>query len=162
MRSSSVIGKASQTLKSLIHPSPTSRISHIQSPSIRSASTMTTGNFRYIDPATYDSKATAPFQKPWAKVDGPGYSFKLTDTKRSVENIRGQEDNFSTDKSGFGLYNYPAKEKDFTDDQTVRDGYYAEVEDMLRQKLSGVKKVVIFDHTIRRAPSSLNQSRREC
>ncbi|KAL1304329.1 hypothetical protein AAFC00_000730 [Neodothiora populina] len=112
---------------------------------------MTTATFKYMDPASYDPKATAPFEKPWSKVDGPGLSFRLADYQRDVEDIRGQESNFSPDKSGFGVYNYPAKEKDFRDDRLVREGYYAEVEDVLRQKLGPkVKKVVIFDHTIRR------------
>jgi len=110
---------------------------------------MTGSTFKYIDPASY-TDSDVPFVKPWAKVDGPGYSFHLIDRKRSVEDIRGNEGNFSTDTSGFAVYNYPAKEKSFTDDQAVRDGYYGEVEQLLRDKLPGIKKVVIFDHTIRR------------
>jgi len=111
---------------------------------------MTTSTFKYIDPASYDPSATAPFEKPWSKVDGPGYSFRLADHKRDVENIRGQESAFSTDKSGFAVYNYPSKEKSFTDEAAVREGYYAEVEKLLKEKLPGLKKVVLFDHTIRR------------
>jgi len=114
---------------------------------------MTTGTFKYIDRTSYVESDEA-FVKPWAKVDGPGYSFRLSDYERSVENIRGQESKFSTDTSGFAVYNYPAQEKAFTDEKSVRDGYYAEVEALLRKKLPGVKKVVIFDHTIRRREKS--------
>ena len=114
---------------------------------------MTTARFKYLDPTTYVN-STEPFVKPWTKVDGPGMSFKLTDDHRSVENIRGQEHNFSTDKSGFALHTYPAKEQSFRRDAAVREGYYAEVEQLLRDKLPGVKKVVIFDHTIRRREKS--------
>lgn len=110
----------------------------------------TTGIFKYIDPASYDPHATEPFKKPWGKVDGPGYSYKLTDRQRSVDNIRGHESEFSIDTSGFAVYNSPAEEKSFTDHTQVTTGYYAEVEKLLRQKLPGVKKVVVFDHTIRR------------
>ena len=110
---------------------------------------MTTGNFKYIDPTSY-VKSDVPFVKPWSKVDGPGSSFKLTDHKRPVENIRGQESNFSVDTSGFAVHHEPAHEKAFTDEKQVREGYYAEVEALLRKKLPGIKKVVIFDHTIRR------------
>ncbi|KIW94953.1 uncharacterized protein Z519_04933 [Cladophialophora bantiana CBS 173.52] len=110
---------------------------------------MTTGIFKYIDPASYVD-SDVPFVKPWGKVDGPGYSFKLTDRQRPVEDIRGQESNFSVDTSGFAVYKSPAQEKAFTDDAKVREGYYAEVEALLREKLPGVKKVVFFDHTIRR------------
>jgi hypothetical protein len=105
---------------------------------------MTTATFKYIDPSSYHGK-------PWSKVDGPGWSFKLADHERNVTSLRGQEDQFSTENSGFAVYNHPAREKVFTDDTNIRNGYYAEVEEMLRSRLSGkVKKVVIFDHTIRR------------
>ncbi|EXJ54249.1 hypothetical protein A1O7_09586 [Cladophialophora yegresii CBS 114405] len=110
---------------------------------------MTAATFKYIDPASY-VKSDVPFVKPWGKVDGPGYSFKLTDRERSVEDIRGREREYNIDNSGFAVYKSPAQEKAFTDDAKVRDGYYAEVEALLRQKLPGVKKVVFFDHTIRR------------
>ncbi|EXJ81838.1 hypothetical protein A1O1_07903 [Capronia coronata CBS 617.96] len=110
---------------------------------------MTTGNFKYIDPSSY-VESDVPFVKPWSKVDGPGTSFKLTDRRRSVEDLRGQESKFSVDTSGFAVYEYPAQEKEFTEDRRVRDGYYAEIEALLREKIPGIKKVVIFDHTIRR------------
>lgn len=111
---------------------------------------MTTATFKYIDPASYDPHATEPFKKPWGKVDGPGRSYNLTDRERKVENLRGQESEFTTDNSGFAVYNAPAKERLFTDDEAVKVGYYAEVEELLRKQLRGVKKVTIFDHTIRR------------
>ncbi|PNS19513.1 hypothetical protein CAC42_7357 [Sphaceloma murrayae] len=111
---------------------------------------MTTGNFKYIDPATI-SDSTEPLKKTWAKVDdGEGTSFDYIWQPSSVENVRGQEDNFSTDKSGFALYNAPAREKAFREDAKIRATYYEDIESILRSKLPGVKKVVIFDHTIRR------------
>jgi hypothetical protein len=114
---------------------------------------MTISTFNYIDPASY-TKSTVPFVKPWAKVDGGGNSYRNTNKERQVENIRGQESKFSTDISGFGVYNAPAQEKKFTDDAAVREGYYKEVEQVLRSKLPGIKKVVIFDHTIRKRDKS--------
>lgn len=104
---------------------------------------MTTAQFKHIDTQSYTGK-------PWNKVDGPGTSFSQSDHVRNVHNLRGQESWFTTDNSGFAVYNFPAKEKLFTDDVSVREGYYQEVENLLREKLPGVKKVVIFDHTIRR------------
>jgi hypothetical protein len=105
---------------------------------------MTTAVFKYIDPTSYTGK-------PWGKVDGPGKSFKLKDHTLPVTSLRGQEANFSTENSGFAVYTSPATEKLFVDDATIRNGYYSEVEAMLRERLPGkVKKVVIFDHTIRR------------
>ena len=113
---------------------------------------MTTSTFKYMDPSTYNPSATEAFIKPWAKVDGPGYSFKLSDHQRPVENIRGHETDFSTDTSGFAVYQQPTKTDfgDFSDESAVRDSYYPEVEAIVRQNLQGVKKVVMFDHTIRR------------
>jgi hypothetical protein len=105
---------------------------------------MTTATFKHIDLASSKSA------KPWAKVDGPGMSFKMNDHKRDVYNLREDTDSFNTDNSGFAVYKSPAQEKIFTDDAAVRSGYYKEVEAMLRERLSGVKKVHIFDHTIRR------------
>jgi hypothetical protein len=105
---------------------------------------MTTATFKYIDPSSYQGK-------PWSKVDGPGMSFTLKDHTYPVTSLRGQEAAFSTENSGFAVYNHPAHEKSFTDDATIRSGYYGEVESMLRERLPGkVNKVVIFDHTIRR------------
>lgn len=109
-----------------------------------SPANMTTAAFKYIDSSSYSGK-------PWSKVDGPGQSFILKDHQRSVTSLRGQEKDFSTENSGFAVYTHPATEKSFRDDAAIRDGYYAEVESMLRERLPGkVKKVVIFDHTIRR------------
>lgn len=108
---------------------------------------MTTTIFKHIDTSSYEGK-------PWAKVDGPGMSFKMQDVNRKVHNIRGRENEFDTNNSGFAVYNSPAKEKLFTDDKAVREGYYQEVENLLKERLSGVKKVVIFDHTIRKKEKS--------
>jgi hypothetical protein len=104
---------------------------------------MTIAKFKYIDTNSYTGK-------PWNKVDGPGTSFTQSFYERPLENIRGREHDFGTDISGFAVYNAPAKEKVFTDDAAVRSGYYAEVEALLRERLPGIKRVEIFDHTIRR------------
>jgi hypothetical protein len=72
------------------------------------------------------------------------------DHARTIRNIRGQEHEFSTDDTGFTVYNEPAEEKLFTDERAIRETFYAEVERMLERRPSGVKKVVMFDHTIRR------------
>jgi len=107
------------------------------------ARSMTTATFKYINTDSYTGK-------PWGKVDGPGRSYTQGDHQYQVHNIRGRENEYSTDNAGFAVYQSPAKEKLFTDDRVVREGYYGEVEKMLREKLPGIKKVHIFDHTIRR------------
>jgi hypothetical protein len=104
---------------------------------------MTTSIFKHIDTNSYTGK-------PWAKVDGPGKAFKQLDHERNVYNIRGKENEFTTDNSGFAVYKSEAKEKLFVDDEAVRNGYYKEVEELLKRTQPGIKKVYIFDHTIRR------------
>lgn len=104
---------------------------------------MTTESFVHIDTASYEGK-------PWGKVDGGGTNFGEKRHEREVTDIRGREHEFTTDNSGFQVLTYPANEKLFTDDKAVREGYYKEVEQLLRDRIQGIKKVVIFDHTIRR------------
>ncbi|KAF4993336.1 hypothetical protein FDECE_13451 [Fusarium decemcellulare] len=115
---------------------------------------MTSAIFRYIDPASYDPHATEPFKKPWNKVDGPGKSYRLIDCERTVQNLRGREPEFSIDISGFGVCKAPSREASFTDDERIKSQYYGEIESILRQQLANVKKVVVFDHTIRRKDKS--------
>ncbi|KAH9825894.1 hypothetical protein Tdes44962_MAKER03968, partial [Teratosphaeria destructans] len=104
---------------------------------------MTTATFKHIDPTSYTGK-------PWGKVDGDGKSFKQRDHERPVHNIRGNEGDLNdVDKTGFAVYHSPAQETTFTDDTAVREGYYPEVEALIKQRL-GATKVHIFDHTIRR------------
>ncbi|ROT38045.1 hypothetical protein SODALDRAFT_340325 [Sodiomyces alkalinus F11] len=115
---------------------------------------MTTGVFNYIDPTTI-TRSGDTFVKPWSKVDVDKSSSKQTARQRPVANLRDfPASSFGTDVSGFALFTSPGNEKDFTDDSAVRNGYYAEVEALVRAKLPGVKKVVIFDHTIRRRIAS--------
>lgn len=119
---------------------------------------MTTATFKYIDPRSYDPSATAPFQKPWNKVDGPGKSYSLIDCERRVHNLREREDEFTVDLSGFAVYHAPSEEKSFMDERRIQDVYYPEVEALVKERLHGVRKVVIFDHTIRRrSKTSLRQ-----
>ncbi|KAF2814913.1 uncharacterized protein BDZ99DRAFT_458877 [Mytilinidion resinicola] len=104
---------------------------------------MTTATFKHIDLTSYTGQ-------PWNKVDGPGTSYTLADHTRPVTNIRDQQQAFTTNNSGFQVLHSPAKERLFTDDTAVRSSYYADVEALLRTNLPGIKKVIIFDHTIRR------------
>ncbi|KAK0630284.1 hypothetical protein B0T17DRAFT_556897 [Bombardia bombarda] len=119
---------------------------------------MTTGVFRYTDPTTI-SRSTESFIKTWSKVDVDYSSYKRLERKRSVTNLyaaaAANGTTFGTDVSGFAVYASPSTEKAFVSDSAVRTGYYPEVEALIRSKLGPkVKKVVIFDHTIRRNDAS--------
>lgn len=116
----------------------------------------TTGSFRYLDPSTLGNTDSG---KPWSKVDVDATSWKRISIERPVHDMRAEGlENFTTDNCGFSVFHHPAAEKDFTDDKAVRGGYYSEVESLLKEKLPGIKKIVIFDHTIRRrTPDSPRQ-----
>lgn len=116
---------------------------------------MTTGVFNYIDP-TSSVDANGNRIKPWAKVDVDRTSFERSHKKRDVIDIRNAAaiTAFDVDLSGFDVFKAPAKETEFTDDAAVRDGYYAEVDALLKERIPAIKKVVIFDHTIRRREKS--------
>ena len=109
---------------------------------------MTTALFKHID---FSSSTSS---KPWTKVDGGGSSFQLRDHNRAVHNIRHAStstNTFTTDNAGFALHHAPISEMPFSQDAAIRQNYYPEVEALLRKHLQGsIKKVVIFDHTIRR------------
>ncbi|RWA13336.1 hypothetical protein EKO27_g1749 [Xylaria grammica] len=122
----------------------------------------TTATFNHID-ITSQPAGTV---KPWTKVDGGGISYKHSQSSHPVHDLRKESvSEFNTDVSGFGLQHWPSDEKDFVDDEAVRGPYYDDVEALLRVNCDAlasnagtgkggannkVRKVVIFDHTIRR------------
>jgi hypothetical protein len=75
-----------------------------------------------------------------------------------IENMRGREDTVSLDTAGFEFHAAPTAVTDFTDDEAVKQAYYPESEAILK-KLTGAKRVVLFDHTIRRnRPGEIDDS----
>lgn len=66
-----------------------------------------------------------------------------------IHDIRGKEDTVSLDKNGFAFVKSPSKETEFVDEERIKDIYYKEVEELLKKHVPGVKRVHIFDHTIR-------------
>src|SRR5207244_2900745 len=63
---------------------------------------------------------------------------------------------FSLDENGFVLVDHKSAVKDFFDPRQLESVYYPEVERMVKE-LSGAKRVVVFDHTLR----SGNEAERE-
>lgn len=51
----------------------------------------------------------------------------------TVQDVRGKENQFTLDGNGFQFYKNIAAEKDFLDDEKIKDGYYAETEELLKQ-----------------------------
>ncbi len=93
-------------------------------------------------------------EKPARYIDVPPPAGKQKWTgiedKRSVtiEDGRAHSADFTLDRNGFALRLVPSAVDDFSDEQRVRDIYYAEAERLLRSEL-GAARVVVFDHTIR-------------
>lgn len=79
------------------------------------------------------------------------YTDVLFDTH--ITDIRGHESEYTLDKDAFQvLQDVPeSQEKEFVDDSSIEAKYYPEVEDLLLKHIPGAHKVVIFDHTVRRA-----------
>lgn len=76
-------------------------------------------------------------------------NYTMIDHTVLVENVRGKEDQFTLDTSGFQWYHSPAKHTSFSNDEEIEREYYPETVELFK-KLTGASKVVLFDHTIRR------------
>ncbi|TBU34136.1 hypothetical protein BD311DRAFT_735764 [Dichomitus squalens] len=59
-----------------------------------------------------------------------------------VHDVRGREAEFSLDKNGFQWVHWPSVEKDFVDDEVIKEKYYPEVERLLKE-VAGAKRVFI-------------------
>ena len=66
----------------------------------------------------------------------------------TINDVRGNEDAVGLDKTGFQFVKHVSQEKDFLDEEKITTEYYKEVEELLKN-VTGAKRVVIFDHTIR-------------
>lgn len=79
----------------------------------------------------------------------------------TLHDLRGQEQRFDLDHNAFDTYqNVKSAERDFTDDEHIRAVYYPEVEKLLLDNVPGARKIVLFDHTIRRPTGNRNPVQR--
>jgi hypothetical protein len=110
---------------------------------------MPLANVKYVDPTPLFDSDGRP-QQHWSKVEGPFQSFELLDRTRDIENISGRESQFEIDTCGFAVHHWPVQDGTFANEEAIRSVYYPQVEQLLCKKLPGnVKKIVIFDHTLR-------------
>lgn len=63
-----------------------------------------------------------------------------------VENVRGKEDLYTLDNSGFQFHNRPTKVKDFQNEKIIQEVYYPESTEIIKE-LTGASRVVLFDHS---------------
>lgn len=103
----------------------------------------------FQDPAD-GSKPHNFVEKP---TDGtPQRNFGQNEVEVTLKDIRDRESDFHLDKDAFqAIKGIPSEEKDFTDDEHIKQVYYPEVEKLLLDNVPGAHKVTLFDHTIRRS-----------
>jgi hypothetical protein len=65
-----------------------------------------------------------------------------------IHDMRGAEESKTLDENGFQFMKAPAEEKEFVEEDRIKGGYYPEVEELVK-RVSGGKRVFIFDHTVR-------------
>ena len=85
----------------------------------------TTLNY-YKDPGDGSEPAPIYVGKP-ETYERPSETVDVT-----VRDIRGQEPNFTLDKTGFQIHKHKSAEKDFNDDDHIKAVYYPETEQLLK------------------------------
>ena len=50
-----------------------------------------------------------------------------------VRDLRGEEERYSLEKNGFEIVRHESGEKEFVDEERIKGGYYAEVEEILKK-----------------------------
>ncbi|KAK2591179.1 hypothetical protein QQS21_011135 [Conoideocrella luteorostrata] len=109
-------------------------------------------------PLNYYSPPSDPSSTPFNYVETPppgqpqrNYSDAIQPTL--IHDLRGSESDFTLDRDAFQILQNipPSSEQSFTDDASIQQNYYPEVETLLLNSIPGSNKIHIFDHTIRRA-----------
>ena len=77
----------------------------------------------------------------------------------TIHNGRPLADGFAFEREGFRFVDHDTRVADFFDDAAVRRVYYPECEALIK-KVSGAKRVVVFDHTLRTADDELREARK--
>ena len=86
----------------------------------------------------------------------PQYGGEVAAKTLPIFNARARSESPSLDRNGFQLVPHHSRVSDFSDDGIIREIYYPETEDLIRQA-TGAVKVVIFDHTLRYAVAGHGQ-----
>lgn len=96
--------------------------------------------------------STPPYRYIWGAPAGtPEHNLGEDPRPVVVHDARGREEEFSLDVQGFQFVRHTSAETEFVDETRITGAYYAEAEKLLKE-VTGTKKVLIFDHTIRWVP----------
>lgn len=100
-----------------------------------------TGTIVATEPRPSDVETSLNYYKPNEDgspphptyVDRPEtYERPFESRKVLVHDARGQEDRFTLDRNGFQFHKHTAQEKHFLDDDQIKDVYYKETEQLLK------------------------------
>jgi hypothetical protein len=69
-----------------------------------------------------------------------------------VQDVTGEEEKYTLDSHGFQYCRHKSCEHDFTDEETIREKYYPECQQLLKD-ITGASRVHIFNHKVRRGPT---------
>jgi len=118
------------------------------------AQTVTT-DLNFLSPALKEKPYSYTTERGKTNIVTEDHQVDITDL-RSLPEAELKE--FTTDTSGFQWTKHESSLKgdDFFDEEKVKDVYYKEVDQFLKDFL-GAKRTFIFDHTTRRAPGPDNQ-----
>src|SRR5438132_5429412 len=83
---------------------------------------------------------------------------KYQEHKMTIYNGRSIADQLSLEREGFILVNHETKMKNFYDEDEIRDLYYKETEELVKQS-SGARRVLVFDHTLRSADEATREEK---
>lgn len=67
----------------------------------------------------------------------------------TIHDISGDENKYTLDSHGFQYVKHVSKDKDFSDNKRIKDEYYPEVEQILKE-VTGATRVFIFNDAVRR------------
>ncbi len=84
---------------------------------------------------------------------------KYQEYRTTIYNGRPLIGQLTLDREGFLLVTHETKIQDFYDDQEVRSVYYGETEQLVK-RISGARRVLVFDHTLRSADDSIREEKR--
>lgn len=71
---------------------------------------------------------------PASIVGKPETYLRVPETRSlTVHDIRGTENQYTLDKTGFQIYHHHSVEKDFRDEEQIKRTYYPEVENLLKE-----------------------------
>ena len=82
----------------------------------------------------------------------------LEEHRFSIHDGRPKQDAFSLEREGFQFVRHDTRVTDFYDAGQIRETYYPEMERLVQQ-VSGCRRVLVFDHTLRTMDEAIRESR---